>query len=876
MEDELMPQKNDSPIEATKEDWVNTTCGGCYSGCAMRVKRINGKPVKLEGMTESCMGGKGGLCGKGVAGLMLHYDPYRLKKPLRRTNPEKGIGVDPKWKEISWEEALDEIGEKMKKLIEDDPYKVLISNQTNRAHDGPHLQVIKYGIALGQDPGYRNGNVITGGSSIHCGNAAHMMGGLVHAAWSVAPDWKYTKYVLKFGSSKGTGSGHSAMTMARLRSDAVEREIKEVVFDPMCNFAGGKATEWVPIIPGTDSAVCLAMCNYIVNELKTYDVVYLKAKTNLPYLIDEDGLYIRDKETDKPFVYDEKDQKIKLFDAPEMGYDDYALEGEYEIYGKKCRPAFLAMRDHLKQYSIPWASKISTVPEETIRRVATEWVENAQIGSTIEIDGKTFPYRPVAAVIFRGAQGHSNGIHQAAAIDLLSELVGAEDVPGGTMGWPSIRRSYPGGNFERTSRVGKDGIIIPGVFYGHDPWPPRKPAIPQRNVGCVDFWPHVTCPPIVYVAEREEIWEKLGMKTKPELLIGPASNFIISCCDWEETVEFFKDIFIVQCDIWSNETDEAVADIVLPDVSYIEKDCWSSGLDGYFFSQSPSTEDWYFHLQKAAADPPGEARFFMDVLLEVAKRAGFRDRFYEIINDMYSVGDENLKLKPGEDLTYAEIGDRMLPWIYGDDWKKIKEQGYATWEKRVEDVYWRWEFPSRVPLYMEFLIHSRNEVERICKEVDLDLDYKQYTALPSWFPPTSYEELNDEFDVLAFSYRDILHTNTTTGQNPMLDEVSDLCPYTYMITMHPDTAKKKGIEEGDAIWIENRYGAKEKGQVKFMEGQHPLTLGIAGQAGLYAKGRPISHGKGSNFCKILPNRLKHFDPVTGTIETAVATKVYKV
>ncbi|MBW1998071.1 MAG: molybdopterin-dependent oxidoreductase, partial [Deltaproteobacteria bacterium] len=432
-----MPAQNERIWE---DVWVNTTCGACYCGCGVRVRRVNGVPVKIEGIQGSTMGGENaGVCGKGAAAIMYYHDPNRVTKPLRRTNPDKGIGVDPKWKEISWDEALDEIADRMKKIIADDPHKVLLSNQTQRASDGPHNHLYFYGAAMGQ---HANGCFIIGGGSLHCGNAAHMMGGLIHGAWSIAPDWGYTKFVLKFGSSKGTGSGHSAMTNARLRAGAMERGIKEVVFDPMCNFAGGKATEWIPILPGTDSALALAMCNYILNELKVYDSAYLKAKTNLPYLIRPDGTYVRDQDSGKPLIYDEREKKIKEYDAPVQDYEDYALEGEFEVNGTKCRPAFMSLREHLKQFGMKWASEITTVPEETIRRIAEEWVENAQIGSTITIEGKTFPYRPVAAITFRGAQGHSNGIHQVAAIDLLSELVGAEDVPGGTLGWPSIRRKY--------------------------------------------------------------------------------------------------------------------------------------------------------------------------------------------------------------------------------------------------------------------------------------------------------------------------------------------------------------------------------------------------------------------------------------------------
>jgi anaerobic selenocysteine-containing dehydrogenase len=47
------------------------------------------------------------MCGKGVSEIMNYYNPYRVKKPLVRTNPEKGLDVDLGWKEVSWEEALD-------------------------------------------------------------------------------------------------------------------------------------------------------------------------------------------------------------------------------------------------------------------------------------------------------------------------------------------------------------------------------------------------------------------------------------------------------------------------------------------------------------------------------------------------------------------------------------------------------------------------------------------------------------------------------------------------------------------------------------------------------------------------------------------------
>ena len=62
--------------------------------------------TKLEG-DETNPSNNGKLCPKGNAGIMRHYDPQRFKEPLRRTNPEKGPGIDPKWEPISWEEAFE-------------------------------------------------------------------------------------------------------------------------------------------------------------------------------------------------------------------------------------------------------------------------------------------------------------------------------------------------------------------------------------------------------------------------------------------------------------------------------------------------------------------------------------------------------------------------------------------------------------------------------------------------------------------------------------------------------------------------------------------------------------------------------------------------
>jgi len=66
--------------------------------------------------------------------------------------------------------------------------------------------------------------------------------------------------------------------------------------------------------PGTDGAVALAMSNVILNDLRIWDAVYLKTKTNGPYLVGPDGHYVRDKETKKPLVWDAGASRAKVYD----------------------------------------------------------------------------------------------------------------------------------------------------------------------------------------------------------------------------------------------------------------------------------------------------------------------------------------------------------------------------------------------------------------------------------------------------------------------------------------------------------------------------------------------------------------------------------
>ena len=80
-------------------DWIPTVCNMCFNACSILAHVIDGVVVELKGNPDSPIG-RGHICAKGAAGIMTLYDPNRITKPMKRTNPKKGFDEDPGWEEI--------------------------------------------------------------------------------------------------------------------------------------------------------------------------------------------------------------------------------------------------------------------------------------------------------------------------------------------------------------------------------------------------------------------------------------------------------------------------------------------------------------------------------------------------------------------------------------------------------------------------------------------------------------------------------------------------------------------------------------------------------------------------------------------------------
>ncbi len=837
------------------DEWVYSSCNMCYSSCGIRVHRVNGVVVKIEGDPDYPHN-YGRVCAKGNAGIMGLYDPNRVKTPLKRTNPEKGLGVDPKWVEISWEEALSLITERLKKTRKDNPRKLGLTTFDVNSHPF----VWPWAVAFGTP------NIWVMASAFFCGAGLHLATYLTTASFQQQIDWEHCNYALLFGAQTGFGIGHSPNTTTQKASDARVRGMHVTVVDPVCSTAASKADEWVPIKPGTDAELALAMLNVILNELDTYDAEYIETRTNGPYLVGPDGYYIRDEESKKPLVWDSTMGVPVPYDTP--GVSQMAILGEYTVQGKLAHPAFQVLKDHVKRFTPEDAANITTIPAATIRRVATEFVTAASIGSTIVIKGRRLPHRPAAVISYRGAYSHKHSAHHALAIQLLNIVVGNIYVPGGHYG------INPVGPWWET-KEGIDGLMVadaenqrgvpPYNFLTTVPEPPKSASLE-------------TLFPIAFARATSELMgyrepEKFGVPPL-DILIHCRSNIMMTTLAPEDVAESLKRIpFQVSFANLLDETAE-FADIVLPDAHYLER--LDPNPNQPYTSQSPTSGYWYWGVRQPVVKPSFKAPYWAEVLIELAERAGFLEDFNRLLGSTI-LKRASVNLEPKKKYTLEEIADIWLRMHSEDpakglDW--FKKNGHVKFKRKVEEEYPYLAIKQRIPLYYEHFLAAKTYLEQVFKMTNVSWDTSDYQPLMEWRPCEGFEPKPGGYDLLVVNYTLPFHNYSITPQNPWLAEISERHPYAQKVMINTETARRKGIADGAMIWLETSAGRKVKGRAKVTECVHPEVVAVGGVFGAWSKHKPIARGKGVHFNSLLSADIDHIDKVSASADACERVKVY--
>lgn len=248
-----------STQDALQEKWLTTSCLNCPARCAIRVRTVNGKAVKITGNPLSLVW-DGKICPRAHIGLQVLYDPGRVLSPLKRTNREKGKGIDPKWAPISWDQALNELTQPLKSLRESaQPHKLLLFEGLNTVSSED--MILRFAKAFGT-PNLISGN----GLDTETEKSGNWMADGHYT--ETAYDLDHTNYILAFGADVLESSKPLARFLrkwGKLRREKPNR-IKVVVINPRYSLTAAKSDEWLPIHPGTDAALALAMANVIIRE----------------------------------------------------------------------------------------------------------------------------------------------------------------------------------------------------------------------------------------------------------------------------------------------------------------------------------------------------------------------------------------------------------------------------------------------------------------------------------------------------------------------------------------------------------------------------------------------------------------------------------
>ena len=852
--------------DRVKEDvWITSVCANCFSFCPIKAHRVDGVVTKIEGNPDDPLT-RGRICARGLSGINILYDPNRLDYPMKRTNPEKGRGIDPKWERITWEEALTTIADKLKAVREDDPRKLVTSFGVNGGSQSYTLEA--FAVAFGTP------NLFVGGAGNHCASGKHFIGGLTHASWVSQPDYNYCNYFLNFGVPVGTGAYYGVNTTVRKMAEARARGMKHVVLDPWMGMPAQSADEWVPIVPGTDAAVALAMVNLLLNEYEVYDHDYLEHETNGPYLVGEDGRYVRDPDG-KPQMWDAVEGRSKAYDAV---FQRVALEVDETVEGRRVRSAFSVIKDHVKKYTPEMAAEISDVPTKTIRRLAREFGEAARIGETIVLDGHELPYRPVALAYFKGPQAHRHSALTCTALELLSAVAGVRSVPGSYVGINARSLGHPETGFPKWSpKDGPDGLLVTGrwVVPPSQPWPPVYPQKPM-DLGLAQLIPpsHGNTPMLPLVAQEPE---KYGIDYKPAAHIMLSTNFAMSLSDPEKVEGFFRDVFTVNFNILLDESAE-LSDIVLPDASYLER----LDINADWMANGCATDSWSYPLRQPVVEPIRERRPSTKVLLELAERIGMTPDLNAVMNVSFAFREPHL-LESDRSYTVEELVDRRYKSWFGDqfDLEWMKANGILAWPKSVEEMYWHSFVKTRIPIYFEHFLTFKETLEGIQKETGLfsELDLEDYQPFPDWRPCSSHTEQRPEFDLTAIYFRVPFQSFTMTGNNAWLDEIAAIDPYVNFVNINTATAAAKGIEDGDWIELESAAnGNTVRGRARLTQAVHPAVIAMSGHGGHWAKGLPLASkpGKGVNFNRLLKQDFEHMDTLSMNLDLCVKVKVSKV
>ncbi|MFC1948929.1 molybdopterin-dependent oxidoreductase [Chloroflexota bacterium] len=734
-----------------KREIVRTTTWsagpGCHGGCGVLAHIEDGKLVKIEGDPDHPWN-QGRLCSRCLAMTQYVYHPNRLRHPLKRVG-ERGEG---KWQEISWDEAFDLIEQRLGKIRDDyGPESVIFSMGTGR-DIGAWICMLAYA--------YGSPNVMFALSGIACYSprisAVETIQGdyciLDAAQWFSdrydSPEYKVPEVIVVWGynipaSCPDNVFGHWII-------DLMKKGTKIINIDPRLSWFASRADKWLRLRPGTDGALAMGFLNVIINE-GLYDREFVEKWTNAPHLVRGDnGKLLRESDlveggsAEDFVVWDTIKNAPAVWDSANV---------EYKTAGVK--PAFegeyevsLADGKKIKAKTV-WDVFVEKVNEYPLKRVSEiTWVPEKDIAGAARLYAKSKPAAIHWGVPIDMTPAISPTVQAIADLWCLTANL---DVPGGNVisryAFDAVAYALPGAKGViklKTAEADEKRI-------GKDRYGPLRKFIWRAQTDLT----------------LEQIFTEAPYPIKGMWLqaCNPVAGIGIDPKKWVEALK--KLDFVVAVDLFHTPTTQ-LADVVLPSGTFLEKD---------------SIRSWWVPLQSInKAITVDECKPDIEINFELARRFD-PDFRWENIHQLF---DEIIQ---PAGLTFKELQQKG-GWVIPPEGHP--SHPYHRFEKgRLRpDGKPGFQTPSgRVELYSS-----------LREEWGLE-PLAHYEEPP--FTPVSQPELYKDYPlILSTGRRSPVYFHTEHRNIPWLREI-DPDP---IIEIHPDTAGKFGIKNGDQVWVENWMG----------------------------------------------------------------------
>jgi len=735
---------------------VPTFCALCVSRCGALATVSDGVLVALEPDPSHPTGQA--LCVKGKAAPEIVYHSQRLLHPLRRTNP-KG-SADPGWRRITWDEALDTVAARLAELAsEHGPESVVFgsaSPSTSAMSDSVDW-VMRLKRAFGSPNLCAAMELCGWGRQLA---STYTYGASVPGAY--LPDLDHAGCILYWGYNPSVARlAHATGTTAALRRGA-----RLIVVDPRHTGLASKADHWLPVRPGTDGALALALAGQLI-ENGWYDDDFVRRWTNAPLLVRGDtGRLLRAGELaggGDPAHYVAWDAAGgrpvggrpvggrpvggRPVGGRPVGYDPgsgrytvdeqrLALSGSYDVATPggqvACRPVFDLVAERCRGMRPATAEAITGVPAGEIERAARLLWQS----------------RPVAYYSWSGLEQHGNTTQTVRAVNLLYALTGSLDARGGNVLFAAVPTNPVDGAELLDPRQRAKAI---GVA--------RRPLGPAR-------FEFVTGEDL-YTAALD------GQPYRARGLVNFGANLVMAHGDSARGRDALAALdFFVHADLFMNPTAE-LADVVLPVTSAFE----AEGLKvGFEVSQDAQS---LVQLRAPLVAPRGEARSDREIIFALATRLGLGEHFWHGDLDAalaHQLAPSGLTL----DRLRAEPAGVRLPLStrhrkYAETGGSGVPRGFATPSRKVE-------------LYSEVLLEHG------------------YPPLPEFeepaMSPRSRPDLAARFPLVLTSAKPLWFCES---QHRNIASLRASAPDP-QVELHPDTASARGIAAGDWVRLQTPHG----------------------------------------------------------------------